>query len=312
VIRNLAVSEAVSGRFAVYGMRFSLIIIAALALFAGGAATGASEGVSFDVSASSTNLSLTDTLEIEVVVTIVGDEGNFLISELPTPVLDDFALLSTGSSSMRSISDVVPTTSRTTVYCYRPLTAGAFAVPSLTLEYFDSEAGVQKSLESAEINLLVTPDQTGPGELPGIITLGAVVLLVIAGSAIVYWRVQKRRRLPEETTDSNGAESELGIQLRQAEVMTAHGRLADAQRLVHDSLKEYMRDRYGLPESSAEGNTAGEAQTETDAPEQLRDLFMRLSEWDGELKYGGLPRGEEEIVSAVRDLRRFLEQSSIS
>jgi hypothetical protein len=270
------------------------------------AVTATTEGVSFDVAASCSEMSTEDTLSVSVVVTIVGDEGGVSIQDLPLPEIDGFMLTSSSSSSMRSIQDSLLTVTRSTVCLFRPLGPGEFTIPTVTLDYVDQRTGITNTLSSAPITVSVLPAGGGAGRSTGIIVLAAFVLVMILSSVFIYARVQRGRKSAAEQPEPGEAESEFVERLRKADVSLAHGKLADGQAMAFEALREFMKDRYGFtPASHAHG-----AILESQIPKQLQDNYITLAEWDDELKYGGLPKPETEIKSVVEQLRRFLEQLS--
>lgn len=288
------------------------VLLTAITLFSANAVALASEGISFDVAASSTELDSDDTLKIEVVVTIVGDENNYSLPDTPVPAIESFALLSTSSSSMRSIAEGTPTVTRTTVFVYKPLAPGTFVIPAMTLEYVDMNTGAMSALNSAQISVVVAQPPTDSGRLLGTIVLGFLVLVIIVVSIIVYVRTQKRRKAVDVDTDNGRAETELKEQLNKVNVGLAHGKLAEGQAVLHSALGKYLKNRYGLSDFSAAMKNEGDALVEGNAPKRLYDIYIKLAQWDGELKYGGLPKSAEEIGGTVDELLRFLEQSSVS
>ena len=185
------------------------VLLTAIALILVCATALASEGISFDVAASSTVLDTDDTLKIEVVVTIVGDEDNYSIPITPVPTIEGFALLSTSSSSMRSIAEGTPTVTRTTVFVYKPLVPGTFVIPAMTLEYADKSTGAMSALNSARISVVVAQPPADSGRFMGTIVLGFLVLIVIVASIIVYVKTQKQRTAVDVDTDTGRAEAEL-------------------------------------------------------------------------------------------------------
>jgi hypothetical protein len=272
----------------------------------------ASEGISFDVAASSTELNTGDTLKVEVVVTIVGDEASYSIPDTPVPAIEGFALLSTSSASMKSIAEGTPTVSRTTVFVYKPLAPGTFVIPAMTLEYADESTGGMSALNSAQISVVVAQPPADSGRFLGTIGLGFLVLVIIVVSIIVYLKTQKQRKADDVDTDIGMAEAELKEQLKKVDIAVAHGKLAEGQAVLFTSVTKYLSDSYGLPQSSAAMEIDGEALVESDAPKYLYDIYIKLAQWDGELKYGDLPKSAEEIGGTVDELLRFLEQSSVS
>jgi hypothetical protein len=272
----------------------------------------ASEGISFDVATSATELDTDDTLKVEVVVTIVGDETNYSITDTPVPTIEGFVLLSTSSASMRSMAEGTPTVTRTTVFVYKPLAPGTYVIPAMTLEYADESTGDVSTLNSAQIIVVVLQPPAGSGRLLGTIGLGILVLVIIVVSIIVYVRTQKRRKAIDTGTEIGKAEAELKEQLKKVNIAVAHGRLAEGQATLFTAVRKYLKDRYWPLDSSATSKNAHKVLVEDSAPKYLHDIYIRLMQWDGELKYGGLPKSAEEIGGTVDELLRFLEQSSVS
>ena len=288
------------------------VLLTVIALILACETAMASEEISFDVAASSTELEADDTLKIEVVVTIVGDEDNYSIPDTPVPAVEGFVFLSTSSSSMRSIVEGIPTVTRTTVFVCRPLAPGTFVIPAMTLEYADASTGAMSALNSAQISVAVAQPPADSGRLLGTIGLGFLVLVIVVVTVIVYVRTQKQRKAIDVDTDIGKAETEMKKQLKKVEVVIAHGKLAEGQALLFASVKKYLGACYGLSDSSTTTENDSKVLVEGDAPKYLYDIYIKLAQWDGELKYGGLPKSAEEIGGTVDELLRFLEQSSVS
>jgi hypothetical protein len=125
-------------------------------------------------------------------------------------------------------------------------------------------------------------------------------------------RTQKQRKAVDVDTDTGDAEAELKEQLKKVNVAIAHGKLAEGQTILHSALGKYLEDRYELLSTSITIENADKLLVEYEAPKHLYDIYIRLARWDGELKYGSLPKSAEEIGGTVNELLRFLEQSSVS
>jgi hypothetical protein len=289
-------------------MRYlALTLMAVTVVMAVNALADASEGVSFDVSASCTEMGLDDTLEVSVIITIVGNEQSFSILESPVPEIDGFALISTGTARMRSIADSLRCVTVSTTYSLKAQEPGSHKLPVMTLDYVDVTSGSASSLGSASITIIVTPSDTDRSI--GLVVLGIIVVVVILASIIVYVKVQRKRKAAVEPPESGTAESQILENLKKADVALAHGKLTDGQLLLFGSLREYIEHRYGLP--SDEKDLAN-ALAENSTPNTLCDIYIKLVEWDGELKYGGIPKSKRDISAVIDELRHFLEQSSSS
>ncbi len=265
------------------------------------------EGVSFDVSALDTDLTTDDTLIVELRVTIRGEESDIDIAEIPTLVIESFDLISTGSSSMRSLDADLPSVMRTTIYYFRPTVQGSFSIPVLTLDYVDTRTGLITTLGSASIPLEVSAGSPGQVGMESLLPLVVILILIVSIATLIYVRLRKRRavRIPEET--AGVARVDLLASLDRVEIMLAHGRVADAQSALTTTVMQYIENEYAIRPQESNREICREAMNEASAPKILSDKCMQLLEWDQSLKFGGLPVSESEVTDMLISLRQVAE-----
>jgi flagellar basal body-associated protein FliL len=266
------------------------------------------EGVSFDVSALETDLTTDDTLIVELRVTIHGEESEIDIAEIPTLAIESFDLISTGSSSMRSLDADLPSVMRTTIYYFRPTVQGSFSIPVLTLDYVDTRTGLITTLGSASIPLDVSAGSPGQVSMDSLLLLVVVLILTVSIATVIYARVRRwnATRHPDEET-AGVARVDLLASLDRVEITLAHGRVADAQSALTTAVMQYIENEYAIHPQESDREKCHKAMSEAGAPNMLSDRCMQLLEWDQSLKFGGLPMNGSEIVDMLSSLRQVVE-----
>jgi len=291
-------------------MKLALAVIAAfLVIIMQPVVALADESVEFDVSATPVELTLRDTLVLELAIIIIGDDSRFDIAEPPAPKMDNFELISTGSSSRRIVSAEAPAVKRITRHLFLPLATGPAIIPALSLDYADVQTGKVVRLKSSEIRVSVLPSSGGSDRTTGLLLLAAIVLVITVTSILIYRRTQKKRKQAEPGTDSIEPEDELSKALDKASIQLAHGKTADAQRILTESVENYFVSRYRLTATGLSGKDVAKDMHEAGASNALIIIWIQLSEWSASLKFSGLSRSESDLVAVVSELRQIVEQS---
>jgi len=269
----------------------------------------ADDGVEFDVSAAPVELTLRDTLILELAVTITGDDSRFDIAEPPAPKIENFELISTGSSSKRIVSLEAPAFKRITRHLFLPLAAGPTIIPALSLDYVEVQTGRVVRLKSSEIRVSVLPDSGGSGRIAGLFLLAAIVLVITITSIYVYKRTQEKRKQVGSNTESREPEAKLSEALDKVGIQLAHGKTADAQRNLIESVEIYLAGRYGLLATGLSGKEAAKELHEAGVPTAVILIWIQLFDWSASLKFSGLSRSESDLAAVVSELRQIVEQS---
>jgi len=284
------------------------IVIALVGLLLCGVVV-AEEGVKLDVLVNTTQLTVHDTLEINLVVTITGEEQYISVGELMLPELVGFEVLSTGSSSIKSLKDEVPVVSRTQSVRCKPLAEGSCEIPAVTLDYSDTRSGELKTLNSSPISISVVSPPKGAGDYMGLGILGFVIAIVVVGSIYVYIKVQRRRQTDSDIEAFEQSAPEFLQDLEKMKVKLAHGKLTEAQSGLLTSLLIYFRKKYSVSETSGDARVIAERLAEMGVEQPLIETYLKLHDWNDSLKYGGIPRTEKEITNVLNRLREAMEPS---
>jgi hypothetical protein len=287
-------------------MRVGLMIcISAIAV--GCMASVCAASVEFDVKASPAELAVGDTLTVDVSLTFPEGDTLYDIAEVPVPTVNGFVMLFTSNSKERVYSEGFYRYVMSTRYLLEAVDTGRTAVPVMTVDYVDRRTGMLTSLASQRVAVHVGGRQTS-----SLSTIWIVVVPTVIGIATLLSIVMLRRRrvrLDEalKTAASQDPSEALRRSLSRSEVVLAHGRTAEAQSILYESLKQYLKDAHG--QCAGVGDAVQESgQLHPVIPTSLLDSYQSLEGWNNDLKYGGTARSAKELTELCGRLRNCLEQ----
>jgi hypothetical protein len=272
---------------------------------------GQHHALNLRVEASSSLLKLSDTLAVNVSITIEGKQTEFETAEVTPPSIPGFILVSTGTSSERGVVDGILQYTRVHTFRYIPLREGEQTIPAYSLRYTDRRTGQSHTLESAAIPVMVRGGRRGadsgwirgPGPYIGAVT----ILILISGTLFVILRGRRKRLEAEREQQKEKVTDSTDELTRRIEIKLAHGKISEAQEVLLEAVKTYISDRYALAVDVSEAENTHKALLDVGAPKAVIDLSLRVIAWNVDLKFGGIPRTEAEITESVHALRQLME-----
>jgi len=263
------------------------------------------EPVTVSAVPSDTVITIGDTLSLDIVIRVQGDPDDFVIDEPIYPEPNHLRIISTGLSVRKVVTDSIPITETIRTVNYLAVDTGMTVVSPIEMSCMDKSTEDLIALQTTGHRIRITGSGNAAQKTRDLALLGGLVTIVIVFSIIVYVRVQRGRQ--ELASEEEDAGDEFAAILQKIKLKAAHGKLAEAQVLLLNSLKQYLKEEFGFsPDDKA--NLSDKIATRI--PEPMYDIFVELDEANDDAKFGGRAIAEDDLFNLIEKLQKTLEQSN--
>lgn len=198
------------------------------------------------------NRFLTFTVKVEW----FGDFKRFQISEVETPIVENFEIYSTSASDKRSSSNGTTKAAKIYEFTLRPQSLGMGYIEGVVVKYLDLETDEAHHLMTNRINVKVIDSVPEPGEFKlNPIWIIVIVVVVLAVVGLLFWRsaVNRKRIAAQEQTHVVVLEEEYLTMLRESLDLNSPGiKINEAFWTLSKILRKYLSQKYDF---SAMGST---------------------------------------------------------
>lgn len=260
--------------------------------------------VSVNAELSSSEITVGDTITLDLTITVAGDLESYEIDDPIFPEPARLKILSTGLTVRKLVTDSLPVTETVRSVHYLVLDTGRVVIPPIDFSYFDKTTEDLVALQTNELTATVRGTGDGSRRVRDLVALGGLVVVVIVITVVVYLRVQRIRR--ETALESEDPAAEFGARLQKCKLKVAHGKREEAQILLHDGLRGYLADSHSV---AFEADGSIDDKTATNVPKPMYDIYIQLNEILDDLKFGKKAADEDTLFEMIQELQKTLEQS---
>jgi len=189
------------------------------------------------------------TLTFTVKVEWSGDFNRFQISEVESPVVENFEIYGTSVSDKRSSENGVTSAAKLYEFTLKPTSLGMSYIEGVVVKYVDLATDVPYHMMTNRLNVKVIDSVPEPGESslgkPWIIGIG--VLAVAAVAALWWMREQRKKLASQQQVKVVSLEEEFLTTLRQSlDLKSPNFRPGEAFATLSKILRKYLSQKYDV------------------------------------------------------------------